>query len=415
MAGRTYSTNIDLEGKFATFGAKHNFLFGLDYLNGYYDYYFANGTPLFPIDIFNPVYGTVPSSAFLDGLIGTGFKFHSSVLTRQKGLYVQDHVTFLDDKLHLLIGTRYDVAYLNRGTSLSDFSGGPELILAPSKDLAIADRLRARTAVQTGWSPRVGLVYDLLPQLSVYGSYSRSFGAQNGAGANRDMLPAQRALQWEVGLKAEPLPGLTATLAFFQISKTGVGVRDFSSPDPTALKLTGLQRSRGVELDILGNVTNRLSLVANYAHIDAKVISDDPVNRLNPFGTLDSDVFGAPSGLLYNRLPNVPRHSGKIFAIYDFGENGLGWRVGGGVTASTRAWGDIQNTFLLPGWARLDAFASYATLIEGHKLTAQLNLKNINNAQYFTGAENFFYFQNAQLTAFPAPPFTALGTVRVEF
>ena len=86
----------------------------------------------------------------------------------------------------------------------------------------------------------------------------------------------------------------------------------------------------------------------------------------------------------------MPRHSGKILLTYDFGDNGLGLRVGGGVTASTRAWGDIQNTFLLPGWARLDAFASYATLVEGHKLTAQLNLKNINNAQYFTGVDNFF-------------------------
>ena len=89
----------------------------------------------------------------------------------------------------------------------------------------------------------------------------------------------------------------------------------------------------------------------------------------------------------------MPRHSGKIFLTYDFGDNGLGLRVGGGVTASTRAWGDIQNTFVLPGWARLDAFASYATLVEGYKLTAQLNLKNINNAQYFTGVGRFLQLQ----------------------
>ncbi len=415
MNSRTFSTNIDLEGKFTTFGATHTALMGLDYLNSGYDYYFANGSPFYPIDIFNPVYGTVPTYAFQDGLLGTGFKFHSSVLTRQKGLYVQDYVSLLEDKLHLLIGARYDVAAVNRGRAISDYSGDPALIVFPSKEGAIADRLSRPTVTHTGWSARVGLLYDLLPQLSVYGSLSRSFGAQNGVGAARDTLPPQRGLQYEVGFKAEPLPGLTATLAFFQITKSGVGVRDFTSPSPDAQKLSGLQRSRGVELDVVGNLSDHLSLIGNYAYIDAKVISDDLVNRLNPFGTLDPAVFGTPSGLYGNHLANVPRHSGKVFAIYNFGESGLGWRLGLGVTASTQAWGDIQNTFLMPGWARLDGFASYTTLIEGHKLTAQLNLKNINNVQYYSGPDNFFYTQNAQQTAFPMAPFTATGTLRFEW
>jgi iron complex outermembrane receptor protein len=162
-------------------------------------------------------------------------------------------------------------------------------------------------------------------------------------------------------------------------------------------------------------MTERVSLVGNYAYIDAKVIADDGVNRLNPFGNLDPTVYGPPSGLYGNHLQNVPRHSGKVFAIYNFGENGLGWRVGLGVTASTQAWGDPQNTFIIPGWARLDGMASYATMIEAHKLTAQLNLKNINNAQYYSGPDSFVYTQNAQQTAFPMAPFTATGTVRFEW
>ena len=63
---RHFSTNIDLEGKFEALGGKHTFLMGLDYLNTYYDYYFANGAALYPIDIFSPIYGTVPSFAYLD-------------------------------------------------------------------------------------------------------------------------------------------------------------------------------------------------------------------------------------------------------------------------------------------------------------------------------------------------------------
>jgi iron complex outermembrane receptor protein len=411
-SSRTFSTNIDIEGKFVALGGKHTFLMGLDYLNTYYDYYFANGAALYPIDIFSPIHGTVPSFAYFDSQIGSGFKFHSSVLARQKGLYVQDYVTWFD-RLHVLAGVRYDVADLTIGTSSSFENGGG--VYDASKDLAIASRLRSPAAIDTGWSPRAGVVYDVLPQVSVYGSYSRSFGQNNGFTADRQPLGAQRGLQWEVGLKAEPLPGLSATLAIFQITKSGVPTRDLASLAGMAQKLAGLQRSRGIEFDVLGRITDRMTIVGNYAFIDAKVIADNPVNRLNPFGFYDATIFGEGGGLLGNHLDNVPRHSGKIFLTYAFGDNGLGLRVGGGVTASTRAWGDIQNTFVLPGWARLDAFASYATLVDGYKLTAQLNLKNINNAQYFTGVDDFFNYNVPPLNAIPANPFTATGQIRVEF
>ncbi|MGD9658537.1 MAG: TonB-dependent siderophore receptor, partial [Methylocystis sp.] len=375
LTGGTFSTNVDLEGKFWALGGKHDFLMGLDYLNSLYDYYFGDGGALYPIDIFYPIYGTVPSFAYWSAQAGTGYKGHSSVLTRQKGLYVQDQVTWFE-RLHLLLGARFDVADVTRGVSRS--SGGD---YSANKNLAIEDRLAARTRVDHALTPRAGVVFDVTPEVSVYGSYSRSFGVNNGFGANGESLGPQRGLQWEVGLKAEPRPGLSATLAFFQITKTGVPTRDFTSSDPFAVKLAGLQRSRGIELDVLGRLTERWSLTGNYAYIDAKVIADNFVNRLNPFGLLDPAIFGEQGGLLYNHLDNVPRHSGKIFVVYDFGDNGLGLRLGGGVTASTHAWGDIQNTCVIPGWARLDAFASYATLFDGHKVTAQLNLKNINNAQ----------------------------------
>jgi iron complex outermembrane receptor protein len=412
LAGQTYSTNIDLEGKFTALGGKHNFLMGLDYFNSYFDYYFASGAGVYPIDAFAPIYGAVPPFAYADAQIGSGFKSHASSLTRQKGFYVQDHVTWFD-KLHLLLGARYDVADVTLGRSIGDFAldqnGDPIYPLYnASKDLAIADRLRAKTSFDTAWSPRAGVVYDVLPQLSVYGSYSQSFGVNNGFSATGQTFPPEKGKQWEVGLKADPLPGLSATLAIFQITKSGILTRDFSSPDPNAAKPAGLQRSRGIELDVIGRVTDRVALIANYAYIDAKVISDAVRNPFDPYGFVDS------SGLYLNHLDNVPRHSGKVFITYDFGENGLGLRVGGGVTASTHAWGDIQNTFLIPGWARLDAFASYATMIEGHKLTAQLNLQNITNTQYFTGVDSF-YNANPRFNLQPAKPFTATGTIRMEF
>lgn len=404
ISGRTFSTNLDVEGKFTTFGAKHDLLIGFDYFNSLYSYYFGDSGSAPSIDIYNPIYGTVSPYTYWAAMTGVGFKSHSTELRQQKGFYIQDHIKFLDDKAHLLLGVRYDDAELTRGRSRS--SGGD---LSASKDAAIADRYRATTRVDTAWSPRFGLVYDLLPQASIYGSYSESFGANNGFDSNGVNLGPQRGKQWEVGIKSEPFDGLTATLAFFQITKSGIATRDFSSSDPSAKKLAGVQRSRGVELDIVGRIADRWTVIANYAHIDAKVISDSPKNPFDPFGFTDT------SGVYLNHLDNAPRHSGKIFLTYDFGEGGLGLRVGGGVTASTQAWGDIQNTFVIPGWARLDAFASYSTLYEGHKVTAQLNLRNLTDTRYYTGVDSFYNYYNPPLAALAAPPFTATGTLRFEW
>ena len=398
-SGRTFSTNVDLEGKFTAFEGRHRFLFGLDYMNSLYNYYFGDSGTAPSIDIYNPAFGFVTPYTYWGAEAGAGFKAHSTELFRQRGLYVQDQITWLD-RLHVMLGARYDVADITRG---SVFSFGGDF--SATKDAAIADRYRARPRVDTAWSPRAGIVYDLLPELSVYGSYSRSFGGNNGFDANQRNLGPQHGVQWELGLKAEPLSGLTATLAVFQITKSGVPMRDFASADPFAQKLAGLQRSRGVDVDIIGKATDRLTVTANYEYLDAKVISDNFKDPLNPFG----------SGLLGNHLQNAPRHSGKVFLTYDLGENGLGWRLGGGVTATTHAWGDIWNTFLIPGWARLDGFASYTTLVEGHRLTAQINLQNMTNSRYFSGVDNYFNWYSPPFSALPAKPFAATGTIRLEW
>ncbi|MCX7898546.1 MAG: TonB-dependent receptor, partial [Methylocystis sp.] len=415
LYGRTFSTNFNLEGKFDTFGFKHNFLFGLDYLNRYFDYYLAeNGfdpaTDYFPINLYYPIYGTIPQFAFEQALIGTGFKFFQSNLVRNKGMYVQDQINFLDNRAHVLLGVRYDIADVtNAYLDTPAPECGDNFCL--TKAIAIQTRLRNPTNQDTGWSPRYGVVFDVTPEVSVYGSFTRSFGANNAPlnGASRQAFPPTRGTQWEVGVKTQPLPGVTASLAFYQLTRSNLTTLDLSTPDIFYdQRRTGLQRSRGVEFDVIGALTDRLALVANYSYINAKVITADPSDPLkDPLDPFNGALVG-------NHLDNVPRHSGKLFLTYDFGENSLGWRVGGGVTGATRAWGDIQNTFLLPSWARLDAFASYTTLFEGHKVSAQLNLNNITNTRYFTGTDNFFNVP-ARFSAFPAAPFNVVGTLRFQW
>jgi iron complex outermembrane receptor protein len=395
-----FATNFDVNGKFEALEGKHDLLFGLDYLNNYYDYVYTNGQTNYPIDLYAPIYGTVPGSAFGDSIIGSLFKGHSSSLIRQKGMYVQDHVTWLD-RFHLLIGARYDIADATRGGASSDYSGGSELIYAPNKQAAIADRLRQPTQYFRGWSPRVGVSIDILPELAVYASYSRSFGSPNDFDNNGRALPPEKARQWEVGLKAEPLPGLLATLALFEITKSNVSTPIFGAFQESLL--TGLQRSRGVELDVVGKLTDRMTIVANYAYTAAFVIDGSPFDPEEP--------YSPASGFLGKRLQFAPPHLGKLFLTYDLGENGLGFRIGGGVTASSSWFGDIQNVIVMPSYARLDAFASYATELEGHRVKAQINLQNLNNARYFETVDNFVNYYAPPYYRIPAAPFRAIGTL----
>ncbi len=65
------------------------------------------------------------------------------------------------------------------------------------------------------FSPRIGLVVQPLPWLSFYGSFTRSFGANNTA-ASGAALPPQKGEGWEGGAKAELFDRrLTASVRLF--------------------------------------------------------------------------------------------------------------------------------------------------------------------------------------------------------
>ncbi len=382
LDGEVYSTNLDLNGKFEALGARHDVLVGLDYLHDYYDYNYGEGGGNFQINIFNPVYGGISAADYQDAVHGVGFASFSSVLVKQTGFYIQDQIT-LFDKLHVLLGGRYDNA--TRGVGRS----------GASRTAAITARKANAEREDSQFSPRLGVLYQFTPGLSGFASYSQSFGNNNGVSATGATFDPEQGVQYEVGLKAEVLKGLTANLAVFHLIKENVLTADLSTADPTDSIASGEVRSQGVELDVLGQLTDRLSLVGSYAYTDTKVTEDN-------------------NGLQGKELDNVPRHSGKVFLTYDLGSGGLGWRVGGGAYAAGQAQGDTANSFLIPGYVRLDAFAAYSGKMGVNRWTAQLNLRNILDKDYFDSTDSF-YNSVARLNLIPAQPFTATATFRLEF
>ena len=230
------------------------------------------------------------------------------------------------------------------------------------------------------WVPHAGVVYKVDEQLSFYGSYSESFKPNSsiapltgGLVLDASVAP-EEGKSWELGAKLD-MPGrLSGTLALFDITKRNVLVSNFdTNTGETLYSNAGEVSSRGVELDLAGQLSERWSLIGAYAFTDAEV-------------TKDPDLKG-------NRLQNVARHSGSLSAVYDYGSlfGGDRLRLGAGARYVGERAGNATNDFDLPAYTVADAFASYETKLDEHKVRLQLNVKNLFDKVYYSSAVNRYF------------------------
>lgn len=239
------------------------------------------------------------------------------------------------------------------------------------------------TSDQT-WVPHAGVVYKVDDQLSFYGSYSESFKPNStiaplSIGGGRTLtldsgIAPEEGKSWELGAKLDVPGAVTGTLALFDITKRNVLVADGDTQPGTILySNAGEVRSRGVELDLTGQLSERWSLIGAYAFTDAEV-------------TKDPQLKG-------NRLQNVARHSGSLSAVYDYGSlfGGDRLRLGAGARYVGERAGNATNDFDLPAYTVADAFASYETKLDEHKVRLQLNVKNLFDQVYYSSAVNRYF------------------------
>lgn len=366
----TYTTNVDLTGHIDTWGIKHTLLMGGDYYN------FRNRGLMidnfnFPsIDIFNPVHsGTTVRDPADDSLYDTRENWF--------GLYFQDQIK-LPHNVHVLAGFRYD----NARIEFNNTFGGATTI-TPSKQ----DRI----------SPRIGVLWQPIKPVSFYGNYVENFGMPNAffSGADGQTLRAETAQQWEAGIKTEFFDGrFSTTLAWFYLTKQNIAT---THPDPELAfrgvsVLTGEARNRGVELDISGELSPGWNIIANYAYINSEITQNN-------------------DGTQGNRFPNVPSHAGNIWTTYAFQNETLrGLKIGGGVTLRGKREGNQQNDFQMPGYDVFNLMASYAVKVGKSQITAQLNINNLLNEEYFPSSGGF---NRARIGV--GTPRVFLGSVRIEY
>jgi iron complex outermembrane receptor protein len=242
-----------VNGQFDTFGVKHDLLVGGDSLQDTTTFrYFVNGFA--PIGTFN-IYA--PWATFIDyGALSSQYPdYWSGKSERWNGLFIQDQITIME-RAHLLVRVRYDWT-----------EGSASNVYNP----------KIATNRVSGAHPRFGLLGDVPDWASIYGSYSEALGAVNaGLDPLGNPFKSEEARQCEVGLKADFLDKrLSATLAFYHLTKTNVLQPAAGLGAAIIYNLaSGEVLSQGVGVDVIGKVTDQLSIVANYAHPDALVTKD---------------------------------------------------------------------------------------------------------------------------------------------
>ncbi len=169
-------------------------------------------------------------------------------------------------------------------------------------------------------------------------------------------------VNYEIGAKWEPIDGLLATAAIYQLDRTNT--RAVDPLDPTRTILSGAQRSKGIELGLERSITARWQVSAGYAWQKAEITET---------------TTAAPEG---RDVPLVPRHSFSMWSKYQATDK-LG--LGLGLVARSKSYTSLSNAVKLPGYARVDAAAYYKLT---KNIQAQVNVENIFNADYFPAAHN---------------------------
>jgi len=367
----TFSTQTQLHAALEGPLAEHDLLFGVDYSRDDENRIFqsSDSTFAFPtfqgvpnkINIFDPD-DNVPAPEREDL---TFISNDREVEIEEYGLLLQDQIT-LSDQWELLLGGRLswvDQETVDRRTGADD----------SQKDDAV-------------FTPRVGVLYKPVETVSLYGSFSESFEPNSAQDQQGDFLDPTEGEQFEVGVKAEFLDRrLRTTVAAFELTKTNIP-RTVSGPGGSFSVPTGEERSRGIEFDVTGRITDAWTVIGSYAFLDTEITEDD-----------------ANEG---NELSGVPEHSASLWSNYHVRTGALrGLELGAGVFYRGERQADKANSFELPSFTRVDARIGYGR----DNWEVGLSVKNV-----FDTEDNFEAVDFGPLVK-PGIPLTAIASFSMEF
>lgn len=336
-------------GPFQLFDREHNFLIGYNY-----DYYtvdntWGSTTDRYPnVSLFNPEAIAKPSIPHTSG---------AADKTVQSGLYTQARLKVIDP-LTLVLGGR-----------VSDYKTSSRAI-APS---ALTD-WETGTKETGEFTPYAGIVYEINPKISVYGSYSDIFIPQSVKTFSGETLKPRVGEQFEIGVKGAFFEDkLNASIAAFKLNDVNRSFRDPDRPNETVYIAAGEVESKGIEAEISGSPLPNWNLTAGYTYFTNKFLTHASLEG-KPISTAE------------------PENSFKLWSHYGITDGTLaGLKLGVGVNAVSDYAGSrgTQLDRKQGGYTLIGAAASYPV---NKNLTIALNAENLTDKKYYasTGGTNTY-------------------------
>ena len=363
---RSYSLFTNTVGKFSTGSIKHTLTAGIDLNRSESSIASLFGTPS-TINIFDPDYDLFPTPDR-----STLVPFGDTLSTADRlGIYLQDQIK-IPGNIIFVAGVRYDTVSQTTTNVETAFTAGGET-----------------EQTDDAFTPRLGLLYRPINALSLFANYSQSFEPNATFTSSGEALEPEEGQGFEVGIKTETAnKKLSATLAYFDITKQNVAITD---PDNGLFSIpVGEQSSRGVELDVSGEILPGWKIIGSYAYIDATVTDD-----------IDETIIG-------NQLFGVPENKATLWTTYEIQQGslkGLGLGLGLGFEYADNRFGDLNNSYTIGDYT----IGNAAIFYQQDQYRLAVNFKNFTDAEYFTAVTGGDGGIEAGF------PLTVIGSVSVKF
>ncbi|PKV52593.1 iron complex outermembrane receptor protein [Aquimarina sp. MAR_2010_214] len=345
----TLSTQFFVNGKFKIGKKiKHHVLVGTEYARSKDSTYQSFGLKSFLFDINNLQYG-------LD---------RNELLDQEAFLIYKSDNNFLAAYLYnnIKIGKRLIV----------DFGGQ----YTYNENKTIFNTEAATTFDQKAFTPRVGITYMIDKNTSVFALYDESFVPKNGQDKQGNLFKPIRGQDKEIGIKRNWFNGLLSTsVTAFNISRNNMTTQD--PTDPLFSVQLGQVVNKGIEVDVIGNITKNISISANYAYTK---------------GTITKDTNPAIVGQLSSFSPRELINS---WVRYTFPANVFpGFSLSLGNTSIVKRATNTVDAFL-PDYSKFDGSIAYTR----GKFTTRLLLDNLTNKRYILTGDiyegNAYYTEGA--------------------
>ncbi|MDA8553666.1 TonB-dependent siderophore receptor [Luminiphilus sp.] len=256
-------------------------------------------------------------------------------------VYVQDEMA-LTESMDLVLGARFDQFEI-------------DVFNVPASE--------SRSKRDEEVSPRMGVVYKPLQNMSLYASYSESFLPRSGEqfaniNGSKNQLDADTFANTELGFKWDISSSLSFTAAIFEIEQESPQVAD---SDPDTLDVIKSETD-GFELQLEGQITDAWYVSAAYSFLDGEQMGRS-----------------GPTGLRPRELPE------NMFSVWNFVQFTANLGMGIGLTYQDESFINNSNTARLPSYTRVDA-AIYYEWSDDWRI--QLNVENLGDTDYYPSSHS---------------------------